>query len=504
MNKKNVLIVDDEKNILNSLEGILNDEGFNAQKAENGLKALKLVESFCPALVLLDIWIPGKDGIEVLQEIKSKYPFIEVIVMSGHGSIETAVKAIKLGAFDFIEKPLSLEKLILTINQAIQKHVKKINDFPKIKKIKKRENFDGNKDKKSPIKGLGTNILNDKNVARKYNIQMEYSIKEREQPWEKEFILGRLKTNNWNLEKVAHELGINSHHFKQKLKYHNIEICKPGRKKDKNQRTLQRSVVLCGQGLHSGIKTGLILSPLAPNSGIVFEDISTGEKVKAHVDFVESTEYATTLKKNYTSIKTIEHIMAVLHMYRISNLLIKIGDEVPIMDGSARDFCELIEDGGIEEQMVDLEEIIIEKEYSIKKDKKSMSITPSKKFEVKYKFNTGGPIKEQEFSFLHRGKDNFKNEIAPARTFGFLKEYEKLEEMGLASGGRLSNVILLDDEKVINTDLRFPDEFARHKILDIIGDFYLLGKPIRGCINACMTGHAENIALLKNIQRDQE
>jgi UDP-3-O-acyl N-acetylglucosamine deacetylase len=194
--------------------------------------------------------------------------------------------------------------------------------------------------------------------------------------------------------------------------------------------------------------------------------------------------------------------MAVLHMYNISNLLIKIGDEVPIMDGSARDFCELIEDGGIEEQMTNLKEIIIKKEYCVSNGKKSIRISPSKNFEVKYKFVSEGPIKEQEFLFLHKGKESFKNEIAPARTFGFLKEYEKLEGMGLASGGRLSNVILIDNEKVINTDLRFSDEFARHKILDIIGDLYLLGKPIIGSVTAYMTGHAENIALLKDIQND--
>ncbi|MEE9165325.1 MAG: response regulator, partial [Nitrospinota bacterium] len=102
MKKENILIVDDEKNILKSLEGILLDEGYNVNKADNGLKALELLETVRPELVLLDLWIPGKDGIEVLKEIKSKYPLIEIIVLSGHGSIETSVKAIKLGAFDFI------------------------------------------------------------------------------------------------------------------------------------------------------------------------------------------------------------------------------------------------------------------------------------------------------------------------------------------------------------------------------------------------------------------
>lgn len=499
MKKENILIVDDEKNILKSLEGILVDEGYNVKKAENGLKALELVDTFCPEMVLLDIWIPGKDGIEVLKEIKNKHPLIEVVVISGHGSIETSVKAIKLGAFDFIEKPLSLEKVIMTVNLAIKNrsNAKKNRTTKQAKTGKSVEYISGSS------KNLNPDFSSEKKSAGKREIKEQHSIKEREQAWEKEFILEQLRKNGWNPEKVAGELGITNSQFKQKLAYHQIKLSKPGRKKEKNQRTLQRSVVLCGQGLHSGIKTGLILSPLPPDSGIVFEDISTGETVNAHIDNVESTEYATTLKKNYTSIKTIEHIMAVLHMYRITNLLIKIGDEVPIMDGSARDFCELIEDGGVEEQMINLEEIVIDKEYCVKKNGRSIRIIPSKKFEVGYQFNSEGPIKEQKFVFSYKGKESFKNEIAPARTFGFLKEYEKLEEMGLASGGRLSNVILLDDEKVINTDLRFPDEFARHKILDIIGDFYLLGKPVRGCIIACMTGHAENIALLRDIHNNE-
>ncbi|HJP17559.1 MAG TPA: UDP-3-O-acyl-N-acetylglucosamine deacetylase [Nitrospinota bacterium] len=502
MKKENILIVDDEKNIIKSLEAILLDEGYSVNKADNGLKALELLETVRPELVLLDIWIPGKDGIEVLKEIKSKYPLIEVIVISGHGSIETSVKAIKLGAFDFIEKPFSLEKMIITVSGAIKKQTNSRKN-KKAKKTDRRAKTNKNIESKiNFLKELNSSLSHEKKLTNKRAIKNNNSIKEREQAWEKEFILEQLRKNRWNPEKVAGELGITRSQFKQKLVYHQIKLSKPSRKKETNQNTLQRSVVLCGQGLHSGIKTGLILSPLPPDSGIVFEDISTGETVKAHIDNVASTKYATTLKKNYTSVKTIEHIMAALHMYRISNLLIKIGDEVPIMDGSARDFCELIEDGGIEEQMINLEEIVIDKEYCVKNNGRSIRITPSNKFEVKYQFKSDGPIKEQKFVYSYRGKESFKNEIAPARTFGFLKEYEKLEEMGLASGGRLSNVILLDDEKVINTNLRFSDEFARHKILDIIGDFYLLGKPVRGCITACMTGHADNIALLKDIRNN--
>ena len=112
------------------------------------------------------------------------------------------------------------------------------------------------------------------------------------------------------------------------------------------------------------------------------------------------------------------------------------------------------------------------------------------------------PVGEQEYTYIFQGSDYFKAEIAPARTFGFLKDIAHLQNMGLANGGRLSNFILIDDEKIVNTDLRFPNELARHKILDILGDFYLLGRPIRGAITAYMTGHSDNISLMRKIRDD--
>jgi len=194
--------------------------------------------------------------------------------------------------------------------------------------------------------------------------------------------------------------------------------------------------------------------------------------------------------------------MAVLHMYRITNLLIKIGDEVPIMDGSAADFCQLIEDGGMEEQDEMIEKLIIDDKYMVGdiSSGRYIFIEPFEKFSIHYLMDYPPPIGKSEYTFTSDGKESFKKEIAPARTFAFIKDYEKLEEMGLGSGGKLSNVILVDEEKVINTPLRFDDEFVRHKILDIIGDFYLLGKPIMGRITARMTGHTENITLLKKIK----
>jgi UDP-3-O-acyl-N-acetylglucosamine deacetylase len=110
------------------------------------------------------------------------------------------------------------------------------------------------------------------------------------------------------------------------------------------------------------------------------------------------------------------------------------------------------------------------------------------------------PVGEQEHNYRFAGPEFFKAEIAPARTFGFLRDIEKLQTMGLAGGGKLNNCIIIGDDKIINTDLRYPDELARHKILDILGDFYLLGRPLRGAISACMTGHSDNIALLRQLR----
>ncbi|HWH75767.1 MAG TPA: UDP-3-O-acyl-N-acetylglucosamine deacetylase, partial [Candidatus Binatus sp.] len=197
----------------------------------------------------------------------------------------------------------------------------------------------------------------------------------------------------------------------------------------------------------------------------------------------------------------VEHLLAALHSYGITNLLVKVQGEVPIMDGSGLEFCEAIEEAGIEEADGELAPIVIDRSYEHKaKGGESIRIEPSDGFSVQYNLRYPAPVGEQVYAYHHQGAETFKKEIAPARTFGFVRDIAKLQNMGLANGGRLSNFILIDDEKIVNTELRFPNEFARHKILDILGDFYLLGKPIRGAIMARMTGHSDNIALLRQIR----
>ena len=238
-------------------------------------------------------------------------------------------------------------------------------------------------------------------------------------------------------------------------------------------------------------------------SGIIFGDIASGKTIPAQLENVQSTDYSTCLKKGVNSVGTIEHIMATLHMYRVTNLLIKIGDEAPVMDGSAKDFCELLEDGEFEDQDDFYEEIVVDKSYSFgdkNKGEPYISIEPSEKFSVSYHMEYPEPIGVQDFTYEFDGDESFKKEIAPARTFGFMEEVAQLTKMGYASGGKLDNFILLGDKKVLNTKLRFEDEFARHKILDILGDFYLLGKPIRGKIKAHKSGHTQNVGLLKKIR----
>jgi UDP-3-O-[3-hydroxymyristoyl] N-acetylglucosamine deacetylase len=442
--KAKILVVDDEEGILKSIVGILQDEGYQTITARDGKEGLQLYQTESPDALLLDIWMPDMDGIEVLKRLQEIDVDSAVVVISGHGTISTAIKAVRLGAFDFIEKPLSMEILLVILDKALEHRRLKLES----KRLQRL---------------LRENEHNQQQFAFLTSSQDE-SVEHLSSSPEAELEPGLLP-----------------------------------------QRTLKQSMVLYGTGLHSGLKTGMILRPQPPGSGIVFCNLSEDHTVPGHLDYVRSTEFATSVAKGRTIIRTVEHFMAVLHAYRINNLLIKINGEIPIMDGSALDFCRIIEEAGIEQQMAGCEELVIDRRYQVGEespDGKYISIEPADTFGVRYRLSYPLPIGEQDYTFVLDGTEQFKEEIAPARTFGFLKDAEKLSRMGLAGGGHLHNVILLDDKGVVNTELRFPDEFVRHKILDIFGDFYLLNRPIKGMVTAHMTGHGENIALLREIKKD--
>jgi UDP-3-O-acyl N-acetylglucosamine deacetylase len=449
--EKKILIVDDEERVVKSVTGVLEDEGFIVSAAKSGEEALDLFCQEEPLVTLLDIWLPGMDGIEVLKRMKGISPDCQVIMLSGHATISTAMAAVKLGAFDFIEKPLSLDVLLLTVRQAISG------------------------EKESPTSPQPVEISSP-------------GI----------FLTEDLFSFNREAEQLA---GLPLSSLKESSSLTNTK----SKKKKPSiplQRTLKKSMVLYGTGLHSGMKTGLLVQPLPPNSGILFGNLSSEDVVPLHVDHVQTTEMATTLRKGLAVAKTIEHLMAVFHAYRITNLMVKMVEEIPIMDGSALEFCHLIEEAGVEEQEEKAEELIIDRRFEIVEGHKSLLIEPAEVFSVSYFLDYPQPIGQQTFTFVLKNEEDFKKEIAPARTFGFLKDMEMLGRLGLGEGGRLNNFILVDNEKVVNTELRFPDEFVRHKILDLIGDFYLLNRPIRGKVTARLTGHTDNFRMMKKLDEE--
>jgi UDP-3-O-[3-hydroxymyristoyl] N-acetylglucosamine deacetylase len=406
-----ILVVDDEDNIRHTLRGVLADEGFEVLEAPDGRRALELLEHVAPRLAIVDVWMPEVDGIELVERMRTQAPGVPIIVISGHGTIETAVRVIRLGAFDFLEKPFPLDALLNVVGRALG----------------------------SAPASVAANVSAAPSA-----------------------------------------------------------VIAPARRFP--QRTIGRSVLVNGQGLHSGARTGLILQPLPPGSGIVFGSILSGETVPALVDHIDSTGYATTLVRGGMVAKTVEHLMAALHAYGLTNVLVKMQAEVPILDGSALDLCVLVDEAGVVDQAATVEEIAIDQRYAVGDDEnggKGIAIEPAEAFEVHYTLDYPAPIGRQEFEFRLSDVEAFRREIAPARTFGFVREIEQLEQMGLAAGGRLNNCILVGEEGVVNAPLRFEDEFVRHKILDILGDFYLLGRPIRGRVTARMTGHSDNAALLR-------
>jgi UDP-3-O-acyl N-acetylglucosamine deacetylase len=414
-----ILVVDDEEKIRHTLRGVLSDEGFEVVEAEDGRAALIALERRIPRLAIVDIWMPEVDGIELVQRMRAQAPELPIIVISGHGTIETAVRVIRLGAFDFLEKPFELDQLLEVVNRALGEGVAAITDDP------------------ATVPGA-TVVRAERSAPRRLA-----------------------------------------------------------------QRTLARGVVVNGQGLHSGVRTGLILQPMPPGTGIVFGSISTQQTVPALIDFVDTTGYATTLARGGMVAKTVEHLMAALHAHGITNLLVKMNAEVPILDGSALDLCALLDEGGVIDQGEGVDEIVIDRRYVVGSEdraQKGIFIEPADVFEVHYTLEYPEPVGRQEYAFRMTDAEAFRREIAPARTFGFVKEIEALEQMGLASGGRLNNFILVGDEGVVNAPLRFPDEFVRHKILDICGDFYLLGRPIRGRVVARKTGHSDNTALMRQLR----
>ncbi len=272
------------------------------------------------------------------------------------------------------------------------------------------------------------------------------------------------------------------------------------------QTTITKPVELVGIGLPKANPVRLRLEPLNEGSGIVFFRSDVNITIELKPENVIDTKMATVIGKGGHFISTIEHLLSAVYAYGIDNLRIIVdADEVPVMDGSSSSFCMLLDEAGIVQQMQPKKIMRIKKEVSVKEGDKYVKLSPSDdlSYDFTIKFNHPA-IDRQQFTFYF-SKENYKTQIARARTFGFLHEVQYLRSKGLALGGSLENAVVLDDKKVLNPEgLRFGDEFVRHKVLDAIGDMSLLGLNFIGHYEAFAGSHDLNHKLTLELLRSKE
>lgn len=269
------------------------------------------------------------------------------------------------------------------------------------------------------------------------------------------------------------------------------------------QRTLKNSIEVTGVGLHSGEKVLMTLYPAPVDTGVVFRrvDLSTSFEIKANALSVYDTMLCTSIERDGTKVKTIEHLMSAFAGLGIDNVIVELNsDEVPIMDGSAAPYAFLIQSAGISLQNKAKRFIRIKKLVRVEHGDKFAEFKPYDGFEVKFTIDFDHPVFSAvpQTATINLSETSFVKEICRARTFGFLSDYEKLREANLAKGGSLDNAVVVDDYRVINEDgLRYEDEFVKHKILDAVGDLYLLGSGLIGAFCGYKSGHELNNQLLR-------
>ncbi len=269
------------------------------------------------------------------------------------------------------------------------------------------------------------------------------------------------------------------------------------------QRTLRNSIKATGVGLHTGKKVYLTLRPAPIDAGIVFRrvDLDPVIEIVAHAENVGDTKLSTVLVQNETRVSTVEHLLSAMAGLGIDNAIVDLStEEVPIMDGSAGPFVFLLQSAGIEEQEAAKKFIRIKKPVTVSEDDKVATLLPFDGFKVSFSISFDHPafnnrVVDTEVDF---STTSYVKEVSRARTFGFLHEIEFLRSQGMALGGSLDNAIVVDQYRILNEDgLRYEDEFVKHKVLDAIGDLYLLGNSLIGEFRAHKSGHALNNAALR-------
>lgn len=273
------------------------------------------------------------------------------------------------------------------------------------------------------------------------------------------------------------------------------------------QRTLETFTQACGLGLHSGERVEIVLSPAPVNTGIVFRrvDIAGAQEIVVRADSVSDTRLASTISSRNAKVQTIEHLMSACAGLGIDNLYVDINaEEVPILDGSAASFVFLLQSAGIALQEAPRRFVRVTQPIEVRvgagSDVKWARLEPHHGYTLRFEIDFNHPAVDgtQQAATFDYGSGRYARDIARARTFGFTKDVEMLRSNGLALGGALDNAIVMDDDKVLNMEgLRYDGEFARHKILDAMGDLYILGSPLLAAYTAFRSGHALNNQLLR-------
>jgi UDP-3-O-[3-hydroxymyristoyl] N-acetylglucosamine deacetylase len=271
-----------------------------------------------------------------------------------------------------------------------------------------------------------------------------------------------------------------------------------------NQRTVAKRVSCTGVGLHSGAPVTLTLAPAPADAGVAFVRMDLGVEIPARHDLVVDTTLSTSLAVGGARVSTVEHVLSALHGMGIDNCRVEVdGPEIPILDGSAAPLVALINEAGVKVLKAAKRYIVLTQPVEVREGDKLARLEPADGFSVSFTADFGHPLINNQGFTVAVSHRSYEREVAGARTFCFRKDIEQMQSMGLARGGSLENAIVVDEFSILNPEgLRWPDEFARHKVLDAIGDLALLGKPLLGSLTAVKSGHALNQALVKQVLAD--
>jgi UDP-3-O-[3-hydroxymyristoyl] N-acetylglucosamine deacetylase len=273
------------------------------------------------------------------------------------------------------------------------------------------------------------------------------------------------------------------------------------------QHTIASQATISGIGLHTGVKVNLKLCPAPANTGIIFKRTDLdGFPIEATVRNVARVSYATSLMKKGVLISTTEHLLSALAAAKIDNVIAEIDNlELPIVDGSALPFLKIIREAGLRKLRATRQYAKVLKPLVVDEGAKRIAVYPSDALRITYRIAFSHPLIGEQALDFEPGREDYDHEIAPARTFGFFEEVEMLRKSGLVRGGSLENAVVLTRDGIMNPEgLRFPNEFCRHKVLDSMGDFALLGHPLVGHVVAERAGHALHIALLSRLLKDKD